>query len=639
MIGPFLSDPARSGRKTGMTASIHELFEGHAAKAPDALALMVDGATITYGELNRRANQVAHSLRRLGVKPEIAVGLSLARSADLVIGLLGILKAGGFYVPVDSAYPSERREFLRKDAGLEVVVTRASLGLDHGGATLVQLDEDAPRITLESSSNPRVDLSPDAAAYGIYTSGSTGSPKCVVVTHASLCHYSRALCSALAITAADRYLHTASFSFSASTRQLLVPLSLGACVVIAGVDHLREPLSLFALVKRWGVTIVDTVPSYLQECAAALGRRPASERAELLGSLRLVMTTGEPLPPRCVAALRSTGYRGPIVNLYGQTETAGSVALHEVSEEDVAAGVVPFGGAFGENILRVLDARMEPVPTGSVGELYVGGPSLARGYRGASAPREDRFVADPFSPVSGALLYRTGDMVRSRRDGALDFVGRADHQVKINGIRVNLDEVEAALAEAPGARQAAAVAREEGGTSRLVGYVVADPEHPLSSQDIRAHLKQRMPAHLVPSSIVLLDRLPRTPSGKIDRSALPRPLFTAAAGQDPNEPGGAEAPRSPLEALIVRLLAEIVGAEAVDAHADFFEMGGDSLQAVQFVTQLQEALPMSLPLTAIFFQDPTIAGISEGIEAEVSPEGAAAIIEHLRSTASRAGAT
>ncbi|MGH9932082.1 MAG: amino acid adenylation domain-containing protein, partial [Pyrinomonadaceae bacterium] len=460
----------------------HQLFEKHAARTPDQLAVVCMGRELSYGELNAWADQLAVHLRSKGVGPNMLVAISLERSLEMVVGILGVLKAGGAYVPLDPAYPQERLEFMIADSQPAICLTNSQLvgRLPTHQVPTVLLDtisQQASKGCTEKVSSPgsRNDL-----AYVIYTSGSTGKPKGVMITRGNLGHYVQSMQIATGVFASDVYLHTASISFSSSVRQLMLPLSVGASVVIATVDEIANPGELFTLIKQRGVTIIDLVPSYWRGCVAALQSLPTAVRAGLLkNKLRLILSASEPLLSDVPRAWRAElNHQAQLVNMLGQTETTGIVATYPIVPADQdRISVVPLGRPINDVRIYLLDARLQPVAKGEAGEICIGGPTVGIGYLNHPELTAEKFPQNPFSPGSDDRLYRTGDLGRLRADGTLEFQGRIDNQTKIRGHRVEPAETERALLEHRGVREVAVVAREDQpGNSRLVAYVAPDDQ-------------------------------------------------------------------------------------------------------------------------------------------------------------------
>lgn len=577
------------------------------AQQPQAsTALRTVDTTLTYGELNARANQLA---RRLGGGPPTGgpVGICLERGAEAVVALLGVLRSGRPFLPLDPRQPAGRRRDLLDRAGASALVTRADLW-GPGSCPerpVLALDREGPQLLRESTADPGVRVAPGDLAYCMYTSGSSGRPKCVEITHASLSVYPGAFNSRLAIGASDRYLHGASFAFSASLRQLFVPFSVGACVVLAGPDQLRDPAALLRLVQQEEVTVLDWVPSYLRSVCAELDRLPSVPRRRLTDNrVAILVSSGEPLSWSLAQRWRrSADFRGRLASCYGQTETAGLVAWYELPQQPPgpAPAWVPLGAALPQAQLHALDADLRPAPAGSEADLWVAGPCLARGYRGEASPAA-RTGPWPEAPV----LLPTGDRVRVEADGGLVFAGRADGLVKVNGVRVDLAEVEEALRSHPAVEDAAALAVADGeGALRLHAFI--EPGPAFDAGALRRHLREHFPDHLQPHRIARRSPLPRTLSGKADRPAL-RASLEAGETPSPVPSGPAD-----LEAVVQAAWSGALGREA--GEGDFFELGGDSLQAIGMLGRIAGALQLDTPLIAAFFGDPTRAGLVRVVRA------------------------
>ncbi|MBW8853152.1 MAG: amino acid adenylation domain-containing protein, partial [Bradyrhizobium sp.] len=507
---------SRSAEVAFVSGCLHELFEAQADLDPDALAVVTGGESFSYGELEARANRLARHLRRLGVGPEVAVGLTLLRSAEGLVALLAILKAGGVYVPLDAAHPRERRAWMLADAGARVLITREALkGELAVGPEVVVLAVDSQAEAIGRESTERLEglASPEDLAYVIYTSGSTGTPKGVGVSHgAAACHL-RTMVDNYGLGRGERLLQTSSWSFDASLDQLLSPLTVGATVVLWEGDLSAEELERRVISQ--GVTVADLPPSFLQ-----LWARETSGGESSPLPVRLVMTGGEALAPEVVRLWPSTPLGAArLLNGYGPTEAVITVSLHEVAA-GVSLSAVPIGRPLAGRWAHVLDRHGNPVPAGVPGELALGG-LLARGYLGRLDVTAERFVPDPFSGEPGARLYRTGDRVRWLATGDLDFLGRLDQQVKVRGFRIEPGEIEAALARHPAVAQAAVVVMGDGVARRLVAFLVARGETPIpDAADLRAFLGSTLPDYMMPSVFVEIGALPLTPSGKVDRRAL-----------------------------------------------------------------------------------------------------------------------
>ncbi|QNE17032.1 amino acid adenylation domain-containing protein [Kribbella qitaiheensis] len=553
-------------------ATVPALFARQAQNAPEAIALSYGEESASYGELNRRANRLTHWLIEQGVKPEARVAVLLPRSIDLVVALLAVLKAGGSYVPVDPDYPAARVEFVVSDCEPVLVLDAQRLA----EAELAGCSDEDPQVAVSLSNT----------AYAIYTSGSTGTPKGVVIEHGALVNFLVSMQDRFQLTSNDRLLAVTTVAFDIAGLELFLPLLAGAGVVLADKEQVAQPSVVFDLIERSGVTIMQATPSLWQMLVT-------HDPARLAG-LR-VLTGGEALPAPLAEAVGK--HAAQVTNLYGPTETTiwSTVA-------DVVPGVSPtIGHPIGNTQVFVLDDSLQPVPAGVPGDLWIAGDGVARGYYGRPGLTAERFVANPFG-VPGARMYRTGDKVRWSTAGELEFVGRADHQIKIRGFRVEPAEIEHALAGHPAVGQAVVIAREDQpGDVRLVAYVTpADEGSAPVVEELRAVVGGRLPAYMVPSAIVVLAALPLTPNGKLDRVALPRPEFGG---------GAYRAPCSPQEELLCGLFAEVLGVERVGVDDDFFALGGHSLLATRFVARARIVLGVEIPIRTVFAA-PTVAGLA-----------------------------
>ncbi|HEV7517907.1 MAG TPA: amino acid adenylation domain-containing protein, partial [Thermoanaerobaculia bacterium] len=578
---------------------LHELGAAQAARTPDAVALVASGERLSYAELARRAGRLARRLRALGVGPEFVVGVCLPRSAELLVALWAVLEAGGAYLPLDPAYPPERLALLSEDARAAVLLTVSpSAGLLPGFPGRVLLldaaERESERGRREEDDGRGPAVTPDNLAYLIYTSGSTGRPKAVAIAHRSAVALLVWAREAFADGELAGVLAATSIGFDLSVFELFVPLSRGGRVVL--VDN---ALALTGLAEAHEVTLVNTVPSALAELLRLDAIPP---------SVRTVNLAGEPLPRRLVEELHArTGVRR-VLDLYGPSEdTTYSTFAPAVAGE---AGPPAIGRPLPGTRTHVLDAALEPLPAGLPGELHLGGAGLARGYLHRPDLTAERFLPDPFAGPDGAggRLYRTGDRVRFRADGQLDYLGRLDHQVKIRGFRIELGEIEAALAACPGVREAAVLARAAGpgeGETRLVAYLATAPG--VEVAELLAVLRSRLPEFMVPAHVVQLDALPLTPNGKVDRNALAR-IAPDASRQAVAAAGRVgEPPRGAVEREVARVWCEVLGLPAVGREESFFALGGHSLLATQVISRLRWAFQVEIALRDLFAA-PTVAG-------------------------------
>jgi aspartate racemase len=597
---------------------IPELFEAQVARAPDAPAVLAGGETVTYGELNQRANRLARALRRRGVGAESCVGIALAPSAALVVATLAALKAGGAYVPLDLANPPERLRSMLEDARVRVVVTDAAHRgrLPPTSASILSIAEEAAG----SQEDPRnLGAAPggDRLACVMYTSGSTGRPKGVAVPH-------RAVVRLVANTdyaqlgADDCVAQVSSTSFDAFSFELWGALLNGARLVILGRDIVLSPRALARALDEYRVTALFVTTALFNQLAA--------DRPTMTASVRHLLFGGERADTQRVRQVLSHGGPARLVHVYGPTECTTFATWQHVTQVPPDATSVPIGRAIANTHVFVLDEHMRPVPVDVPGELYVGGPGLARGYVGGPGATAGRFVPDPFSGEPGARLYRTGDRVRWRSDEALEFLGRPDGQVKLRGFRIEVQEIEHALARHPAVRHCAVLLREDRpGEKALVAYVVthaaSDGASGALGPELRAHLRSQLPAYMVPAAIVQLEALPLNRNGKLDRKALP-------------PPGGAEQyarpvvpPSTPLQQRLAAIWSDVLGVEPIGADDDFFELGGHSLLAIKLFARLEQELGRRLPV-ATLFESPTIRGLAAAVEQADSP-GATGTATHV----------
>ena len=606
---------------------VHELIAAQAARTPDAVALAFEGGTLTYRELDAKANQLAYHLRARGVGADVRVGLCVDRSPEMAVGILGILKAGGAYVPLDPSYPADRLAFMIEDAKLALLLTqehlrdrlpsRATRHPGHPvGPTSVGPDPDSriitgptevgptpgaafPVICLDTAleiiaPEPTDELAavatPESAAYVIYTSGSTGTPRGVVVPHRGLVNHNTAAAKLFDLTPADRVLQFSSLSFDIAVEELFPAWITGAAVVLRGEDDTLEPARFTRWIARERITVLDLPTAYWHAWVDGL----AASGEPLPESLRLVVVGGEKAQPAAFGRWRAlAGDRVRWLNTYGPTE-ATVIATAFEPPADWGRDDLPIGRPIANTQIYLLDSRLRPVPLGLPGELFIGGEGVARGYLDRPALTAERFVPDPFADHPGDRLFRTGDRARWRADGTLEFLGRTDHQVKIRGFRVEPGEVEAALLAHPAVREAVVLARvDDSGHGRLDAYVVITGDAALTPATLRAFLKDRLPTHMIPASITPLPALPLTTSGKVDRRALPSPGPIARAEVVP--------PRDELEAGLVAIWEEVLDARPVGIADNFFDLGGHSLLAIRLLARVEARYGRRLPLSALFF--------------------------------------
>ncbi|MBC7931004.1 MAG: amino acid adenylation domain-containing protein, partial [Rubrivivax sp.] len=597
---------------------IHKLFEAQAGRAPDAVAATFEKNQLTYGELNRRANKLAHHLRGLGVGAEVLCGIYVERSLDMLVAILGTLKAGGAYVPIDPAYPKERVAFMLEDAGRPVLLTQKALAdsLPEHEARVICLDSDWETVASASDENPASEVTPDNLAYVIYTSGSTGQPKGVQVTHGSVARLFETTRPLLDFGERDVWTVFHSFAFDLSVWEIFGPLLHGGRLVIVPLNVAQSPAEFYELLRDERVTVLNQTPSALRQLFKVRG---AAEKSAGGLSLRLVVCGGEALP-REVAA-QALAWRIPVWNFYGPTEATVWATVHEVKSEDLEHGLMPIGLAIASAETHLLDEDSRPVPEGEPGELHIGGPCLARGYFNRPDLTAARFISNPFSDEANARLYKTGDLARLLPDGSIEFLGRLDHQVKVRGFRIELGEIEAALDWHKGVRESVVTARDdERGEKRLVAYVVCEREAPDTSEMV-AFLKKRLPDYMIPSAFVPLDAMPLTSNGKIDRRALPAPV-----AQRPQPALEFKEPAGEIEARLKGVWEKTLGVSPIGVNENFFELGGDSLLAADMLIQVHEVFGKRIPLSTLI-NEGTVEDLARVIETHTDEGPWASLIE------------
>jgi amino acid adenylation domain-containing protein len=574
---------------------IHQLFEEQVERTPDAVAVVFEEQELTYDELNARANQLSRYLRKHGVAPDVPVGILMERSMDMVVALLGILKAGGAYVPLDPGYPKDRLAFMLEDSQVAVLLTQQQLAenLPYHDAHIVYLDRERIEIVSESDDSVICEVNPTNLAYVLYTSGSTGTPKGIAIEH----HGPAALLSwAQAVFAPEDLagvLASTSVCFDLSVFELFAPLISGGKVILA------ENILVFPrLPAAADVTLVNTVPSAIDELLRT---------NTIPSSVRTIALAGEPLKTRLVQQIYGSTSVKQVYDLYGPSEgTTYSTCALRTSD-----GPETIGRPIANTQIYILDTDLQPVPVGVPGEVHISGKGLARGYLNRSELTAEKFTPNPFSKEPGARLYRTGDLARYLPDGNIEFRGRTDHQVKVFGFRIELEETETVLGQHPAVAATVVMAREDApGGKRLVAYVVLNEDQAATVSELRTFLQAKLPNYMIPSAFVLLDSLPLTPNGKVDRGALPPPNQTR-----PELERSFLAPRTPSEQLLTAIWAQILELDKIGVHDNFFDLGGHSLLATQIVSRIRETLQIELPLRRLF-EKPTIAELAELISEE-----------------------
>jgi len=595
---------------------VHELVEAQVERTLDAIAVTFEEDHLTYAELNRRANQLAHHLQKLGVGTETLVGICVERSLEMMVGLLGILKAGGAYVPLDPTYPQERLAFMVEDSQVPVLlvqerlVERLRIGKSanrqiNASPQVICLDTDWAEIARESDGNPVSEATPDNLAYVIYTSGSTGKPKGAMILHRGLVNYLTWCQGAYPLEAGQGAPVHSSISFDLTITGLFAPLMVGRRVQILPEDIGVETLST-ALREERNYSLVKITPAHLELLSQQLSPE------EVTGRTRAFIIGGENLLGETIAFWQDHAPDTVLVNEYGPTETVVGCCVYQVPEGEHIEGSVPIGRPIINTQLYILDPNLQPVPLGVPGELYIGGAGVARGYLNRPELTAKCFIPDPFTPTArgggqggaGARLYKTGDLCRYLPDGNIEFLGRTDHQIKIHGFRIELGEIEAVLSQHPGVQETVALAREDTpGSKRLVAYFVSVQDPAPTVSELRGFLKEKLPEYMIPSAFVTLDSLPLTPNGKVDRRALPAPDQSR-----PDLEAEYVAPRTPEEEILASIWAQLLDVDQVGVHDSFFELGGDSILSIQVIARVNQA---GLRLTPRqIFQHPTVAELA-----------------------------
>ncbi|CCI07344.1 Nonribosomal peptide synthetase [Microcystis aeruginosa PCC 7941] len=632
-----------------VTKCLHQLFEEQVKRTPDAVAVLCSGEQLTYNELNCRANQLAHYLQSLGVKPDQLVGICLERSLEMIVGLLGILKAGGAYLPLDPEYPSERLSFMLEDAQLSVLLTQQKLGetLPQHQASIICLDTDWEKIAENSHSNLENTVTPDNLAYVIYTSGSTGKPKGVLVNHSNVVRLFASTDSWYHFNSEDVWTLFHSYAFDFSVWEMWGALLYGGRLVVVPYLITRSPEAFYQLLCQEKVTILNQTPTAFRQLIQVeeslkgsfppLSRGVRGDRSSTTDndlSLRLVIFGGEALEINSLQPwFQRHGDQCPqLVNMYGITETTVHVTYRPLSMNDLNSTASVIGRPISDLQVYLLDQHLQLVPVGVPGEMYVGGAGVTKGYLNRPELTTERFISSPFekdevippTPLNKggnepSKLYKTGDLGRYLPDGNIEYLGRIDNQVKIRGFRIELGEIEALLASHPQIWETVVIVRDDAtGDKRLVAYIVPQSEKTITINEIRQFLKAKLPDYMIPNAFVILDALPLTANGKIDRRALPPPESSSEASDK------YAAPRNPIEDILVTVWSEVLKVEKVGINDNFFELGGHSLLATKLVAQIRDRLKVELPLRQLF-NSATPAELAQGIE-QLKQEKSAPIV-------------
>lgn len=579
---------------------VHELFEKQVERSPEAVAVVSGQTQFTYRELNARANQLARFLKRFGVGPDSLVGLCVDRSPEMIVGILGILKAGAGYVPMEPSYPKERLFFMLQDADIFVLLTQAHLleKLPQHNGPRISLDTDWDIVAKERNDNPISRATPANLAYVIYTSGSTGQPKGVMIPHRGLVNYLNWACSAYEVAKGCGAPVHSSISFDLTITALFAPLMVGRSVFLVpdGIENL-----VAALLARDNYSLVKITPAHLRAVAALM------PEDEVAGRVRALIIGGEALTMESLSFWRTHAPSTRLINEYGPTETVVGCSIYEVAAYDVTFGPVPIGRPVANTRLYVLDEDLQPVEKGVTGELYIGGDGVGVGYLRRRGLTDERFIPDPFSGRTRDRLYRTGDLARFSVKGNLEYVGRIDSQVKIKGFRIELDEVEAVLNQYPGVRECAVLAREDAtGERRLIAYVVGDAQKVTEPEDLKKFMQLKVPDYMIPSTFVGMKALPLTTNGKVDRKALPIPERKLNGSVQ-----GAVAKYSMIQQTLMKTWCDVLKLDAVGLHDNFFDLGGDSILGTLILARANQAGVRISPRQ--LFEHQTIAELSAAV--------------------------
>jgi amino acid adenylation domain-containing protein len=572
---------------------VPDLLEAQARRKPNSVAVVFEDRSLTYGELAGRSNQLARYLKNCGIGPDVLVGIFVHRSLEMMVGLLGVLKAGGAYVPLDPTFPSERLAYMVQDAKVEVLLTEDRLvrQLPAHQAQVIRLDTDWGMIGRQSKEGLNGESRPDHLAYVIYTSGSTGQPKGVQITHRAVVNFLESMRRQPGLGEEDVLVAVTTLSFDIAGLELYLPLVAGARVVVLSQEAGADANQLAAWLDKTKATVMQATPATWRLLLD--NGWPGNKRLKILCG-------GESLPRPLANQLLERARS--VWNLYGPTETTIWSTVHQV---EALEGPVPIGLPIANTTVHILGLDLQPVLPGQAGELHIGGVGLARGYRNRPDLTAEKFIPDPFSGAPGARLYKTGDLARFLADGTLECLGRTDHQVKIRGHRVELGEIEAALVRHPAVREAVAVAHEQNGNKRIVSYVVPRPNRGLHVTELQGFLKEKLPAYMIPSAFVLLDRLPLTPNGKVNRQALPAP-----SQERPDLDKAFLAPRNREERQLSKIWESVLKLQSIGVRDNLFDLGVHSLDAARLFSVVEKTFGKKLPPGPLF-QAPTIERLAE----------------------------
>jgi polyketide synthase PksJ len=578
-------------------ACIHHLFEEQTVKTPDAVALVFDDRSITYRELDQRSNRLAHYLKGQKVGPEVLVGICMERSIEMIVSLLGILKAGGTYIPLDPAYPKDRLAYMIEDSQMTLLITQDSIRdmIPEKGIKVICIDTEWSQISRESSEKPQSDVKPHNLAYIIYTSGSTGKPKGVQIIHRAVVNFLNSMKREPGITPGDRLLSVTTLCFDIAVLEIFLPITTGACVVLADRDTATDGLKLIEKLRRHDISIMQATPATWRLLLES-GWTGSGNLKILCGGEALPKELAAQLIPKCAS----------LWNMYGPTETTIWSAVHKVDPEEDR---ICIGRPIDNTQMYILDSNLQPVPVGVIGELYIGGDGLARGYLNRPELTDEKFIRSPFTNEPGVLIYRTGDLAKYMNDGRIEVLGRVDHQVKLRGYRIELGEIEAVLCKHPAVREAAVAPRElSAGDTRLIAYYVPEGGAHLSGSELRTFLKADLPDYMLPSAYIAMDSLPLTPNGKLDRKSLPDPQNIQSGSNETYA-----APASEMERKIAQVWQQVLKVEKVGLDNNFFDLGGHSLLVAQVNSKLKELLKREINMIDMF-KYPTVRSLANFLE-------------------------
>jgi amino acid adenylation domain-containing protein len=579
-------------------ACIHQIFETQVEQTPQAIAAVFNDQYLTYSELNKKANQLAHHLRSLGVEKETPIGISLDRSLEMVVGLLGILKAGGTYIPLDPLFPPDRLDYMLENSETRILLTQERLRpktTKENNLLTVYLDSDWHLYSQYSVENPNITTQPHNLAYIIYTSGSTGKPKGVQLPHQGVVNFLTSMRQKPGLTADDTLLSVTTLSFDISVLEIFLPLTTGACVVVVPGEAVYDGAALIQQLSTNSISIMQATPATWQMLIDAGWQGDKNLK---------VLCGGEAMPKDLAKWL--TQNVDSVWNMYGPTETTVWSTIYEITRD---TDIITIGRPIANTQIYILDKNLEPTPIGVVGELYISGDGVARGYLKQPTLTAEKFVPDPFSQKPGTKMYRTGDQARYLTDGQIDFLGRVDFQVKVRGFRIELGEIETVLNHHPDIHKAVVIVREDSpDDKRLVAYLIPETDRQPDAGELRLYIRTKLPEYMMPSSYVFLKDFPMTPNRKVNHKALPVPDKSHLKTE-----GNFIYPRTATEEKLAKIWANVLGIEKIDVYDNFFDLGGHSLLATRVISRIRDQFKIDLPLRTLFMT-PTVADISEAVD-------------------------